>query len=241
MISKNSSLAKQIHLPAERSKRHKRPMIQHSGSVHVSLAHRYWNGLWSHEQNRRIYGDSASEEGVGSNLRVDIGLLATCREPLTNALTKIKAVTDHRCLFEDVPRFQKVPSTLERITQYLAEHVFAQSLEDGQWLWLDVHENGGLVCRARPHLQSMELTIKVRNLSLQIKGLVQEPSGLLIERSAASRAVDCEFLKVRDIKNSDESAWAHTLFENLQIKVKGLSGMAVDLGCHRTIAIQSHT
>src|SRR5262245_41193831 len=108
--------------------RHKPPMTDIPAptcfitqSVYASVAHRYWNQEWSAQKNRDEYGDLASEEGIGSNLRIE--LTGTNEGTVGRSLTVLKEMVDHQCLFApDSPHFAK-PSTLENIAGLLAEAI----------------------------------------------------------------------------------------------------------------------
>ena len=210
-------------------------MISLSRSVHVSLAYRYWNSRWSHEENRRRYGLLASPEGVGGNWRVEIGRNDDNEAIFGPRLASLKGLVDHRCLFTDLADFEQTPCTLENVTVYLAGRLFASN---EQWSFLTVHENDRISCTVRPDRDAVELNIKILNLSLTIRGDRNE-DGLMTSREQVTQSV----IEIhRDFGNGDfqnEKTWAETLFAELQSRVAGLVSLRVDLGQGKYIVVGS--
>src|SRR5690606_18321654 len=135
-------------------------------SVHVSLAYRCWNSLWSHEENQRRYGSLASPEGVGGNWRIEIGRDDENEAAFDTELARLKGLVDHRCLFTDLEEFRTAPSTLENVTYFLGQNLFGRS---DQWAFLTVHENERLACTIGKDL-SLTLQLKIQNLTLTLEG-----------------------------------------------------------------------
>jgi hypothetical protein len=214
-------------------------MLQSSEFLHVSLAHRYWKREWDGERNRLVYGPSASPEGIGSNMILQLRAKGDAPVDFTAALKALKAQVDHRCLFEDVERFQSEPSTLERVTEFLAQSAFAQALPDGQsWFSLSVSENPWMLARAFADASDLEMEIRVHNLTLQLRGSVDPATGLLLERGTVESAVKNLNLKPTELSSR---AWAEDLLFKLKSKVKNLKGVTVDLGRQEKIIVTSES
>src|SRR5579872_3523677 len=105
-------------------------MIRISNSIYASLAQRYWNPAWTPERNHQVYGREASAEGVGANLRIQLETAAD-EEGLQRHLDQLKRLVDHGSF----------PSTLEKLTVYLAEQLPA-----GVWTALTLWETAHLGC-----------------------------------------------------------------------------------------------
>ena len=67
----------------------------------VSLAHRYWVEAWSEERNRNLFGRSASSEGLGHNMDLELvfrsGVDVATQEKV---LKEIKSAWDHTAWFD---------------------------------------------------------------------------------------------------------------------------------------------
>ncbi len=211
-------------------------MFVFSQMVFVSVAHRYWNSLWSSERNRKVYGSLASAEGLGSNLRLVLAAKThTTQVPeIGLALERLKSLTDHCCLFTDRDEFAQVPSTLENITLWMARCI--PGLNEGQWFWLDVYETERLFCRYEFESGRVILGQKIGNLHLSIQGDVDEASGILLPRDCAASAVRDVFPAFSQ-PEADTSEWLQRLFCELSKKVPGLCELAVDLGRQKTLRI----
>lgn len=204
-------------------------MFVHSQLVYVSLAHRYWNTLWTVAENRKVYGTSASCEGLGSNLKVVLGRKSVEAKELDfeESLRRLKALADHRCLFTEFTEFGSVASTLERITLWLARELNSPESED--WAYLEVHETDQLACRLESGLDRLEIVQKVGNLTLAVRGSVDESSGLVLPRDLLPQAVE-EVFPLFEARFSSESEWANQLFAELRRRVPQLTSLSIDLG-----------
>src|SRR4051812_11920634 len=91
-------------------------MVRISNSAYASVAQRYWNEAWTSEKNSEVYGDLASAEGVGANVRIvpELESEPDADAMLVSALAELKAMIDHK----------SCPRTLERMTQMLGERLF---------------------------------------------------------------------------------------------------------------------
>ncbi len=206
-------------------------ILRHSQSV--SLAHRYWNNLWSHERNRSIYGRAASAEGVGSNLRVDLEVAGALSFDFQPVSLKIKSLLDHRSLFDDEPEFLESPSTLEGVTCFLAREIFQTPLAEGRWNSLTVWELDRYGCRVRPELRGVEFTLAHRNLLLTFQSDVNPESQLAVDRASVERVLEEIFTQFSRGSNEPEFIWLERLFQVLQNRLAGLTSLVVDLGSHK--------
>ena len=226
-------------MPPGCRKGHNRRMLQSSEFSHVSLAHRYWNKGWDDERNRLIYGASASPEGVGSNMILRLEAEGDVSVDFKAALQALKAQVDHRCLFEDVERFKDEPSTLERVTEFLARSAFSQPLPAGQkWVSLSVSESPWTLARAFVDAGDLEMEARIHNLTLRLRGRVDESTGLLLERGSIEAAVKDLDLKPTTLSSQ---AWAEALLSKCKSKVKNLKGLTVDLGRQGKITVTSES
>lgn len=204
------------------------PVVTLSQSVHTSLAFRYWNNLWSHEENRRRYGRMASPEGLGGNWIIEVGG-QVAEADLRAPLSQIKALLDHRCLFTDIADFRDTPSTLENVTLFLGRQFLV-----GKFEFLTVHESDSLACTFRGG--DLTLRMKVLNLTLDIKGS-QDESGLMTSREQVTQAVietHAQFANASDLRGDQ---WAQSVFEILKQRVHGLALVRVDLGGGQYIVV----
>jgi hypothetical protein len=217
-------------------------MFVQSQSVYVSSAHRYWNFQWSEARNREVYGAQASVEGVGSNLRLEIAVQVNENSgdaDLRAAVAELKKLADHRCFFADVAAFAEAPSTLEAVTQYLAQKLFSQAPPAGRWAYLTVAENEHLSCTVFPGSTDVEMRIRVLNLEMSIRRDVDSLSGLALDRREAWDSVRAVAPGFAEPAAAGEAAWAESLRQALEIKVKGLSELRIDLGSQRFIRVRS--
>ena len=216
--------------------------VQLSRSAYASVAHRYWRLDWTPEHNRDVYGADASVYGIGNNLRLEPQLLAPPEVDevlLDRPLLRLKSLMDHRCLFEDVEAFQTLPSTLERITEYLATELFAQPLWVGHWDSMTVWETArlGYTCRAGSRMA--QLHFKKRNLILTLAATVDLETGLSFSRETLDSAVEKVFAAQASTSELDLTRWSQQLFEALKLELKPLQRLRIDLGRHQYLLVQS--
>ncbi|MBX3021956.1 MAG: hypothetical protein KF799_09795 [Bdellovibrionales bacterium] len=215
-------------------------MIEQSQSVYVSVAHRYWNPQWSAERNSEIYGRNASPEGVGSNLRLTVAIIGANSVDFTESLRFLKNLCDHRCFFRDIPEFQEKPSTLETITLYLGAKLFAEPISDGRWSSLTVAEDDHLACRLKPDSEGVELIERHLNLTCTLQADVDE-NGVALRRGILPSAVRAIFPQFATPQSESIADWGKRLFAALQIKVKSLRTVDIDLGGQQSLRISSRT
>jgi hypothetical protein len=216
-------------------------MVRISNSVYVSLAQRYWNENWSPEENRLVYGNEASSEGLGSNMRVvpelEVAEQAT-ETPLNEALARVKDLLDHKCLFVPGGALAARPSTLENIALFLAENLFQEPAAANRWHALTVWETDHLACTVYPRRrEDVVLHMRVRNLHLSLRGGVEAASGLLIERAKVATAVETAFAAFAGPFAGGREAWAPALFEELRKSLEVLVELRIDLGRHETLVV----
>lgn len=217
-------------------------MFTHSAGVYVSSAHRYWNFARTEVENRALYGAQASKEGVGSNFRLEAGVTSALGDEidLSAALALLKSLADHRCFFADVPEFSSEgrPSTLETIALYLGNNLFATGAPPHcEWAFLRVAESERLACIVRPRDVIVEMRVRTLNLEVCLERAVDPQSGLAFHRSEvwdAVRTIAPEFAVGR---GTGEEAWARQIRSALEIKVKGLKELRIDMGGHRFLRV----
>lgn len=216
-------------------------MFSQSQHGYVSVAHRYWNSTWSDAQNKLHYSAQASEDGVGSNLRLEITLNSEqdASTELEQGLAKLKRLVDHHCFFTDFAEFQSRPSTLESITVFLAQTLFAMPLPQGQWTSIAVAENSNLICSVRPECALVEMTIKILNLTFTLERKIDPDTGLAISRSELWQIVRTVAPDFAQSHSGNESAWAESLWSAFHSKVKGLTDLRIDLGSQRFLRVHS--
>lgn len=204
-------------------------MFVQSQLIYVSLAHRYWNTLWTLNENRKVYGDSASVEGLGSNLKVVLSRTTLVDKELDfrEGLGRLKTLADHRCLFTDFTEFGSMASTLERMTLWMARELNQPEADD--WAFLEVYETEHLACRIEAGSSQMDLIQKVGNLTLKIRGVADEATGLILSRNILPEAVK-EVFPLFEGPAGDEAEWMDQLFGALRERVPQLSSVVVDLG-----------
>lgn len=212
-------------------------ILRHSQSV--SVAHRYWNNLWSHERNREMFGTSASPVGVGSNLRVEVEVAGTPAFDFAPVAARIKRLLDHRNLIDDEPAFADRPSTLESVAEFLAKDLFAQAPAYGQWHGLIVWELDRFGCRVEPQATGVEFTFEVRNLVLTVEARIDAESGLAVRRADAVGAVEEIFTRFSHGSNETEFIWMERLYGDLKKRLPGLKSLSVDLGSHKLMKVDS--
>lgn len=211
-----------------------------SNSVYASLAQRYWNPEWSPEKNRRIYGTVASIEGIGSNLRIELGITAGLdgdEQLLDDPLAELKSKVDHRCLFAPGTAFENRPSTIENLTVYLARELFSSSPQVGVWSALTLWETDRLGCTAYPEESRVSLHIRTRNLWLELKGEVDPDSGLLIARETVEKAVQNAFVAFAAPAQNGVNKWAEELISHLRQSLEMLVRLRIDLGSQGSLVV----
>ncbi|MGZ3722042.1 MAG: hypothetical protein ACXVA9_03865 [Bdellovibrionales bacterium] len=207
-----------------------------SHSVYASVAHRYWNAQWSEAKNREVYGQDASTEGIGSNLRLELSVRAADgvgEADLLMALNQLKSMVDHQCLFAKDSEFGAKSSTLENITSWLSR---ALTIE---WSSLTVWESERLGCIVQPSTSEPALIFKRGNLALKISRAVDSLSGIAVERAAVDRAVGERLVKLNENNDTQLSGWSRKLFLDLQNSLAGLCSLTIDLGSHESLVVHS--
>jgi len=203
-------------------------------SVFASVAHRYWHPGWTEERNREVFAGDASVEGLGANMRIELAGDAADHSEMEigAALTPLKNLLDHQCLFAADAPFALKPSTLENVTLYLAGH-----LDGGQWSSLTVWESATLGCRWSE--KRLTLIFKQRNLTLEIVATPDAESGLAISRNAVRNAVENLLVKLNSFNDPDLQRWGGKIFSALQASIPELTRLRVDLGRHEGIVVHS--
>jgi 6-pyruvoyl-tetrahydropterin synthase len=119
-------------------------MFYRRDATRVSLAYRYHNPNWDLARNHAVYGDDHNVEGIGANMTIWLEVageldaatqLLIPENSLQPALSRLKSLLDHRCLFEVEPWFRNRVPTLENIVIFLSERI------DRPWHSLTVQEN----------------------------------------------------------------------------------------------------
>lgn len=215
-------------------------MFELSQNCHVSVAHRYWTPALSAAENRALYGDLVSSEGVGSNLELRLGVRQApeARDlDLSQYLGRLKSLCDHRCLFAEEDEFRERASTLERLTQFLAARVFPEPLPHAAWSFLEVTERAGLSCRATAEREDVTLIERAFNLTGYLRGAVDPVHGLVCPRGTFSRAVRTLAPRLAEATTLTPDAWANGLFESLRVQVKELQALEIDLGSQQRLRV----
>lgn len=196
-------------------------------SGYLSVAHRYWNASWTSEKNQAVYGQSASPEGVGSNLR----LILEGDESVQEALQLVKSRLDHRELAQVTHKFYDRASTLESVAAYIAEEI----LEPGEFKWSAVtlwELDDRRACRVERFRSAGEMTLieNYRNLTLAIRVCPDAESGLGLSRATVAEVVDQVFSQY-------SGRWNDEVLMALQGRLPGLLQVAIDLGCQRVLQL----
>jgi 6-pyruvoyltetrahydropterin/6-carboxytetrahydropterin synthase len=222
-------------------RRHKRLMIEQSRRFYVSVAHRYWNVGWSEERNREVYGRMASQEGVGSNLALEIRVKNLTEDlDLAPYESGLKSVCDHRCFFTDFAEFHERASTLEAIALFLGAKLFAQKAPNGEWSAFRVDENRRLGCTVYPDREAVDLHVRAFNLTCTLRRRLDEISALASSRSEieeAVRGIANEFAQAR--RGESETQWGERLFSVVSAKVKDLEELQVDYGHQQSLCVRA--
>jgi hypothetical protein len=202
-------------------------MLLQGQSVYVSVAHRYWVPQWSPEQNRSVYGDQASADGVGSNLRLTV----EAETDPTARLGVLKKLIDHQNLFVNFVEFKQRPSTLENITLFLIGQLA------GDWQRLTVAENDNLACVFEKGQAYVTVVEKLLNLTFHVRRSVDPISGLGLRRGELMlvlRQVAPQFAEAGGVS---ERAWGQQLFARFAAEVKGLQELSIDLAGQRGLRL----
>ncbi len=201
-----------------------------SRAIYVSLAHRYWASRCSAEENAARYGAQASAQGVGANMRIEVGRLRGNEEDLSRDLGLAKKLLDHRSLFSEIDEFRDRPSSLENIVQFLSTHLPDVDV-------LRVEESDKIACSRSKGQADIGFEMQVMNLRLYFKGSVGA-DGLLVVRDQVTQAVMNEYREVPADAPHDEAAWAERLLAQLALRVP-LNQLRIDLGRQKYILVNS--
>lgn len=205
-------------------------MVTLTKTFSASLAHRYWHPAWSEAENAKIFLKDAYPEGLGANLDISFSASGLSLESeLAPALAKLKSSVDHKCLFEPCHPLASGPSTLEKITEYLAEILKTVALSEGHWSALEVRESSSLSCIWSARSQSFALRVKCFNLVLTLSGPIDAASGLIISRGVAEQVVRRVFFATGDKAESDLNKWGSGLFTALCSELSLLTELRIDL------------
>lgn len=215
-------------------------MVRVTQSVYVSLAYRYWNSAWPKEKNLQAYGTRASEEGLGGNWRVELAadVAAGATPDLEPHLTFLKKFLDHRCLWEDADAFKSEASTPESVCAYLAAQVFQRSVVNARWASLTIHESDRLSFTAWASGDEMNAEYKVNNLTLTCRAEWQKDTNLALPRERITQAVRDLYKEYREPSGQSVDLWAQSLKTRLNVDVKNLIGLKVDLGRRGYIVVR---
>jgi hypothetical protein len=216
-------------------------MIIEGKGVYLSLAHRYWDTRLGNEENQALYGDDASPDGVGGNLRLEAFIRHDQMAPhpdLTAHLDAVKRLVDHHSLFDDIVEFRESASTLERMAQYLGGKLFALPLQTGAWSSVVLWEGERLRTEVRPGQASLILGFKVRDLWLEVEGPVDGRSGLVQNRQEVFRIAEQTYANSLKQDLSKNPEW---LFNQLQLQLKSLVSVRVDLGRQKFLGLRAGT
>lgn len=206
--------------------------MRYRESVHVSLAHRYWDTRWDHARNVEIYGRFAGAEGRGGNwtCTLEVRISSEAAPDLKPYLEKIKQELDHRCLWDDLAEFRDRASTPEAVARHLTK------LLPSNWTSLTIETSPRWACTVFSD-GKMEVATRAHNLTLFVQRRFDEQTGLVGVPDEVERAVQVEWGSASE--NADESEWAEALFSRLKANVKGLERLRVDLGRQRFIVVSS--
>lgn len=191
---------------------------------YVSVAHRYWDSRWDEAQNHKHYGRQSSNQGVGSNMLVEVGLNNSDPARLAAASLKAKQLLDHRCLFREVPEFENQASTLERVFLYLEKNL--PPLD-----FLRLEENSHLACQSGN--KGLHLEVDVMNLRLSFAGPLGI-DGQIFNREQVTQAVIEEYRAGEPVGGN----WAEKLYTNLSARLP-VTELRIDLGRQRYILVKS--
>lgn len=155
-----------------------------------STAHRYGRKDWDEAKNRSVYGEQYSNDGLGHNFEVRLGLVGDAQ---MSGAGRLAQMIDHKFLDKDVEFFKSCPSTLEMITSFLFHE--ASIMWGRMVLDLEVKEGADLTCRIQNGWLSLRKAIrsrgstKVYDVSFTVAGEVDPQSGLLIIRNSLAQKI----------------------------------------------------
>jgi 6-pyruvoyl-tetrahydropterin synthase len=163
-------------------------------ATRVSLAYRYHNPQWDLAQNRTVYGEAHSIDGLGANMTIWLEVkgdlqpdsqLLIGEHDLRAMLARLKSLLDHRCLFEAEAWFQHRVPTLENIAIFLSEKI------DHPWHSLTVQENENWRVKILSTSPEMLITYTwmdgFTKMEVTTKGQVDPVSGLAFSRERIKR------------------------------------------------------
>ncbi len=207
-------------------------ILRHSQSV--SLAHRYWNNLWSHERNRAVYGSSSSPEGVGSNIKVEAEIAVDGDFDFAPVADLIKSRLDHRCLTDEVDEFSRQPCTLESVAAYLGRELFDSGLPGGaRWRSLTLWELDRYGVRIEPGRATVDFFLHYRNLLVRFGGPVDAESRLAVSRVESEKTLAEIFKTFSAGTDEPEFIWLGRLYASIRSRLAGVMSLTVDLGSHK--------
>lgn len=162
-------------------------MLEISSSVHVSLAYRLENGAI-----------------LGGNWRLEVGVACDFEPALDAALTELKSLVDHRCLWTDVDVFKERDSSVPAVAGWLAERLFREYPET---TFLTVHENPGHAVRFERGGATPLTEIQLMNLRIGVRAA-------RVDKTTLTQAVKEAW---------GRELWGEALVRNLSAQVKGLA------------------
>jgi 6-pyruvoyltetrahydropterin/6-carboxytetrahydropterin synthase len=157
-----------------------------------SSGHRYWRSGVSAEDNRKLFGDLASQFNHGHNYVLDV-TISGHQEPDTAMVVNIKSLDallqhevvsrfDQKSINDEIPEMEDIPPTIENLLMH-----FRQTLAPTGWLTLDGKRLRleGLHLEEQPQLwgdwneESMKLTLTrsyefAASHRLQVPGLTDK-------------------------------------------------------------------
>jgi hypothetical protein len=216
-------------------------MVLEGKTAYVSLAHRYWNPAWTADRNLEVYGDDASPEGIGGNLRLDAFVQnpGTVEHPeLPQALSTLKTLVDHKSIFDDFSTFASRASTLEVLTQFLSGKLFSKPLRQGRWHSLRVWQGEKLSCRAFNGTANLELRMRVGDLWLTFSGPIAAETGLVAVREQVFRNVQQTYSNLQKTEFGERADW---VFKQLQSQMESLTRIEIDLTRQKYLALHAGT
>lgn len=188
-------------------------------------------------QNVSVAHRPMGDVGLGNNLTVKMSVAAEGDFRFEPWLERVKSRLDHRCLFEDEPRFFKQPSTLEAVAAYVAEDLFEQPLPAARWVAVEVSELGRFRCKVEPGSHNLRLSLRHRNLQIEIQGPLDAVTGQVAPREQVLAQIDRVFAEFPVIAGESEAQWCERLFIALKKRIPTLCEATVDLGRHRSVRL----
>lgn len=166
-------------------------------------------------------------------MRLELSANADTRDEaaLTARLERLKSRLDHQCLFSPGMEFANRPSTLENITEFLAQDL------GSEWKALTVWESEHLGCRKSDH--KLTLIFKQRNLTLELQAVADAQTGIAVSREAVHAAVEDLLVKLNSFNDEDLHRWGEKIFAALKVSLPALFSLRVDLGRHEGLVVHS--